>query len=199
MAFSPKSNAARSSAISGTDFSGEVIASDESIRSAHVEGLKNLSKLTVGILLGAFGLSTQRGWYEIVNKNDPMQPADKVVVASLVRWYLRHPEYLPNQHVDYKALFGRINSLMPDEMKNKAAYETVFHRKYETILNYARMGQQPDQDINQMCLMMQSMSDDHLIEFWTMAYESNPSQIKQINQWRLDAGKRPLNKRRTRS
>lgn len=180
-----------------TDFTGEIIPASESIRSAHIDSLKNLSNLTIGSLLGALGLSTQRGWYEIASKDDPMQPASKVVVASLIRWYLRHPEQLPNQCVDYKLLFDRINRLVPDCMQSNEAYEIVFNRKYETILNYSKLGQQPDQDINQMCLMMQSMSDEYLLEFWTMAYESNPSQIKNANEWRLKQGKRLLNKRRS--
>ncbi|MBE0506270.1 MAG: hypothetical protein IBX50_06055 [Marinospirillum sp.] len=201
MSFSPKPNAvsasSQSDAPNAIDFPGEVIPSSESIRSTHIESLKNLSNLTIGILLGALGLSTQRGWYEVVNKDEPMQPADKIIVASLVRWYLRHPEYLPKLHVDYPALFERINRLLPEKSQAKESYEIVFHRKYETIMSYAKVGQQPDQDVNQMCLMMQSMSDDHLVEFWNMALESNPSQISDADQWRFDAGKRPLHKRRS--
>lgn len=202
MVFEPKPNAVDYSALSTTstaDFPGEVIPSDESICSTHIESLKNLSGLTIGSLLGALGLSTQRGWYEVVNKDEPMQPADKVVVASLVRWYLRHPGYLPDLHVDYTRLLERINRLVPKHMQAREAYETVFHRKYKTILSYEKVGQQPDQDINQMCLLLQTMSDEHLIEFWTMAYESNPLQIKNVNQWRLDTGKRPLHKRRSKA
>lgn len=197
--FTPKPNVIpkASDAPSLTDFPGEIIPARDSIRSAHIESLKNLSNLTIGILLGALGLSTQRGWYEVVNKDEPMQPADKIIVASLVRWYLRHPEYLPQMHVDYSELFKRIDRLLPESLRNKEAYEIVFHRKYETIMSYAKVEQQPDQDVNQMSLMMQSMSDEHLVEFWKMAYESNPFQISDADQWRHDAGKRPLHKRRS--
>lgn len=198
MAFKPQSNASitQEALTQGTpDFAGETVPSNEIIRSAHIESLKNLSGLTIGALLGALGLSTQRGWYEIVNKDDQMQPADKVVVASLVRWYLRHPEFLPNIQVDYAALYERINRLVPKEMSGKAGYETVFNRSYGTVLSYSKVGQNSDQDINQMCLMMQSMSDQHLIEFWEMAFNSNPTQIDEVNQWRSLTGKRPLHKR----
>lgn len=200
MSFIPRKNAESDSKSKGFEygkmgFTGVDIPVHESIHGSHLKALKEIIGCTNGDFLPVVGLSTARSLFEIFK--EPEAPIDNLVIANLVRWYYRHPEYLPEVDVDFQALFDRLEKLPIDT--SKEAYETVFHRRYPTIEGFAIEGQgkEPSQTIKRMAILMISMPDEDLIEFWNMSISAYDTQFNAASKWRAKTGQTDKRKHRS--